>query len=339
MNIVVISPPILRTPPEDYGGIEASAWVLCKGLAHRGHSVTLFGRHDSFRPPNGGVLLTYDDEKNLVSGFGNINLFDVVIDFTHEKYLSVAHPDWPVINTYSVMSLTGNGINPVFISRGQKAGKFPNVDGPVIHYGLDLDEYPMYEGPRDDYLLYMGQVIPEKRVEWACEAAIATNRPLVIAGPWWGGPDYDKILNDYRDKYPDLIRVVGSVGGQQKIGLLQKAHALIHPVGAKEWCEAGAIVVLESLAVGTPVIVSDNGCLPEYVLEDNTGSLSVSPVGFMSSTLDGFIQGVSYNIDPKNCRRRAEDFSMARMSKEYEDLAIKVMGGLRWNTGASSNVS
>ena len=335
MNIAVISPPILRTPPEDYGGIEASAWVLCKGLAHRGHVVTLFGRHDSFRPPDKGVLLVYDDEKSLVAGFGNdIGLFDAVIDFTHEKFLSMAHPNWPIINCYSVMSLTGNGINPVFISHGQKAGKFHNIEGPVIYYGLDLDEYPLFTGRRNDYLLYMGMVIPEKRVEWACEVAIQTGHPLVIAGPWWGGPDYDAVLNRYRNEYPNLIKVVGSIGGQAKIELLQHAYTLIHPVGAKGWCEAGAIVALEALACGTPVLASNNGCLPEYILDEDTLKAG-HKVGAICATLDEMVEAVRASVPmycfAHWCRYRAEDFSMVLMAERYEALAIEVMNGKRWN--------
>src|SRR4030067_787333 len=81
------------------------------------------------------------------------------------------------------------------------------------------------------------------------------------------------MLHDYQERFSHLISMNSDIGGQDKIRALQHAYALIHPVGALNWCEAGAIVVLDALAVGTPCLVSDNGCLPEYV-DDIVGCCS-----------------------------------------------------------------
>src|SRR3990167_6945764 len=139
------------------------------------------------------------------------------------------------------MSMMGTGLNLVCISHGQAKDKFRQYESVVIHYGLYLDEYPMYTGRRDDYLVYLGQLIPEKRIEWACEVSLATKRPLYIYGPGWGPAEYHDLLRDYESKSNGLIQIRGEIGGQEKIEILQHAYALIHPVGAIGWCEAGAI--------------------------------------------------------------------------------------------------
>ena len=324
MNLIVIATPLIEIPPSSYSGMEREAGFLAKGLRLRGHDVTLYAKTGSTAPLD-CRLVEYDDEKDLSSLISEKN-FDAAIDFTHEKYLSVAHPDWPVINNFQIMSLTGNGINPVFISHGQKKAKFPNTEGPIIYYGLDLDEYPFYDGARDGYLLFMGQVIREKRIEWACQVAIATNRRLKIYGPQWGPPEYTQLLRDYQEKHPDLIELNDSIGGQEKIDALSKAYALIHPVGGMGWAEAGAIVILEAMAVGTPIIGSDNGCIPEYLDVE-------PPVGFVCNSVQDMVGVVDLVrlVRPKDCRKRAEYFTMDRMSQAYERLAEEVANGKKWN--------
>ena len=332
MNIVLISTSALRTPPEGdrYGGMEREAWWLADGLGKRGHTVTLVA-HPNSQKPYGGNLVNWTDERQIhlvVDAINEIGPQDVWIDMSHDHLLSVYRPDLPQVNYFSIMSLTGKGINPVFISHGQKVTKFPSVDGKVIYYGLPLDEYPLYEGKRENYIIYLGQKIPEKRLEWACKVSINTRTPLHIYGPGWGPAEYHDRLRAYAEAHPKLICIWGEIGGWDKIDRLQHAKALIHPVGALDWCEAGAICVLEALAVGTPCIVSRNGCLPEYI-ED-----SPRRVGFVCDNIIEMCGAVALveDINPEDCRIRAMDFTVNRMVTEWESLARQVADGLYWNT-------
>jgi glycosyltransferase involved in cell wall biosynthesis len=337
MKILVISPPVLGTPPPDrgYSGIERVAAWLVKGLTELGHEVDLMARSDSLVPEN-GTLYGIKDERDIAdtikiiedSGPG----YSAILDWTHDHLLSLRRPELPIVNTSSVMSLTGSGLNPVLISRGQAAGiNFKDHETKVIHYGLDLDEYPLYVGPREDYLLYLGQLIDGKRIEWACEVALATGRPLRIHGPGWGRKEYHDLLRGYEAKSNGLIRILGEIGGQEKIETLQKASVLIHPVGGADtgggqWTEAGAICVLEALAVGAPCLTSRNGCLPEY--------MDGYQVGYAVDTLEEMIECMKHEamlFSPEDCRRRAEDFTYMKMARAYSDLANQVAGGLRWN--------
>ena len=336
MNICVISPPSLRTKPEDYGGMEFMAGNLAIGLSRLGHTIVLLARGDSMDLGSPHQTIGYEEERELPSviktglknGQGIEQWASVFLDFSHDKVLSSERLDLPIINNHQVMSLMGSGVNPVFISQGQKDEKFPGVEGPVIHYGLDLDEYPFYDGSRDDYLLYMGQIIPEKRIQTAIEAAVRAGIRIRVCGPWWGPEEYSQKLREMEERNPELISLENSIGGSEKIEALQKARALIHLPGDRGWCEAGAIVVLEALATGTPVICTPNGCLVEYLQVPE-------PPGILVGNIDDVVQAVGgvVSIMPRVCRKRVEEhFTQERFAADYEKLAKEVADGLRWNT-------
>ena len=61
---------------------------------------------------------------------------------------------------------------------------------------------------------------------------------------------------------------LGYVDGDFKLDLLARAPIMFHAVN---WHEPGSIVVLESLASGTPVLCTPNGSLPEFVAHGETG--------------------------------------------------------------------
>src|ERR1019366_1798179 len=54
------------------------------------------------------------------------------------------------------------------------------------------------------------------------------------------------------------------------IGLMADASALLCP---SQWYEGMPRVVIESLAVGTPIIASSIGCYPEMIVGGETGAL------------------------------------------------------------------
>lgn len=325
MRIVVISPSSLTTPPEMYGGIERQAWLIVKGLSFLGHHVDLIAKEGSQTPPNGD-LYTYSGDHDLMNAVNRAMRHGVhcFIDETHDKVLSVHEPSLPQITRYEVMSLMGNPSCPVLTSAGQRDAKFGGVDWPIINQSIDVGELPLYVGPRDNYLLYLGQKITEKRIDWACEAAAKTGTPLFIHGPGWGQPECHNLIHGYELLYPELIHNEGEIGGEEKLHKLQHAKALIHLPGALDWCEAGGIVVLEALAVGTPCIVSNNGCLPEYVKHGANGYVVNSIEEAISA-----IHAIDL-IDPVVCATSATKFDYRLQAGQYEDLCRRAARGEQW---------
>jgi glycosyltransferase involved in cell wall biosynthesis len=326
MNICVISTSALLTPPTAYGGIEKIAWLTVAGMSLLGHTVHLIAKRGSKTPPNGS-LFEIDNDHQVIEICDHLSeKYDtmIFIDESHDKLLSIIRPDYLQISRYQVMSLTGNPRCPVLISKGQRDAKFGGADWPIIYQSIDFDQLPLFPGKREDYLLYLGQKITEKRIDWACEVAAKTKCPLYIHGPGWGQPECHNLIRGYEILYPEYIYNEGEVGGEEKIYKLQHAKALIHLPGALNWCEAGGIAVLEALAVGTPCIVSRNGCLPEYVQNGANG--------FVVDSIEEAIDAVHYidNINPIVCAASVEQFNYRSQAKHYEDLCRKAARGERW---------
>jgi glycosyltransferase involved in cell wall biosynthesis len=316
MKILLCSTAAIACPPPGYGGMERAVGWLTKGLRELGHEVTVACKTGSTIEGR----IEGDSEPELAANVGAIiNDIDVIIDFSHDKVVAQTYPDKPQLSTYQVMTV-GWKRNPVFISKAQRAF-CKREDAPVVYYGLDLEEYPYYDGERDNYLLYLGSLIEEKRVHWVAELGQAVGAPVKVAGPRWQ-PEYWPTLERIA-RLPG-VEVLDEVGGPEKIELMQKARALVHPVGGRNWVEAGAIVVLEALALGTPVITSTNGCLPEYVRDRVNG--------FTCTSVDEMTQAYNllFMINPKLCRLSVEKFNYHAMAESYADLAERVVSGENW---------
>lgn len=316
MKILCVSTAAICTPPSEdgYGGMEREMDWLIRGLTELGHTCEVLAKTDS----RAGTLFA-DDEKDFPELVADrIDGYDIVIDFSHDKMVGRRWPDKPQINTYQVMTV-GHRVNPVFISRGQR--DYIGIDGPVIYYGIDLEVYPPNYDERKDYLLYIGSLITEKRPHWVAELAKKTGYKAIIAGPAWQ-PEYWEVLDGLREM--EHVTVLDEVAGDEKLELIRNAAALVHPVGGKGWVEAGAIIVLEALACGTPVIASVNGCLPEYIHENINGFLGVNVPEMMLG------MNKLWNITPKRCRLSVSNFNYLRMAEDYESLAKEVLKGKTW---------
>jgi glycosyltransferase involved in cell wall biosynthesis len=318
VKILLVSTAGVETPPACYGGMErAVAWVA-DGLRERGHELIVIGKSGSTYP---GIVTGETEQEFARIARDHIGGADVLIDMSHDKVVARTYRDQvPQFSVWQVMTV-GYNHNPVFISAAQKAF-IGRPAAPVASYGLNLDEYPFYDGPREDYLLYMGSVITEKRPHWVAELGKLANLPVVVCGPKWDDK-YWPILAEMEAM--EHVRYLGDVGGTEKLELLQKAKCLVHPVGARNWVEAGAVVVLEALACGTPVIATRNGCIPEYITDYMNG--------FMADSLTDMNIVLRYieNIPPVRCRDSMKVIWNHRaMAERYEKLAQRVINGESW---------
>jgi glycosyltransferase involved in cell wall biosynthesis len=109
-----------------------------------------------------------------------------------------------------------------------------------------------------DYLLYLGQVSTRKNVARLVEAAEGCPWPLVIVGPDGFGAEQ---VHDAIAASPHDIRLLGRLSDAEVGALVRGARALVHP----SLYEGFGLTVVEAMAVGTPVVVSGAGSLPEVV--------------------------------------------------------------------------
>ena len=107
------------------------------------------------------------------------------------------------------------------------------------------------------------------------------------------------------------IRYVGNLKGKRKLNFFARAKALLFPI---DWEEPFGMVMIESLACGTPVVAMRRGSTPEIIEHGVNGFLATTAKEFK-----GYMQRVG-EIDPANCRQTVEKrFSTQTMAKNYLD--------------------
>jgi len=112
----------------------------------------------------------------------------------------------------------------------------------------------------DDYILFMGRLAPEKRVEWLISSFQAlfprviedSNVRLVIAGGSSATPDYVRMLKEMSHNNPG-ITFTGYVVGAEKEELLSNALIFALP----SHLEGFPIVILEAKSYGICCLASD----------------------------------------------------------------------------------
>ncbi|MGW3788245.1 glycosyltransferase [Micromonospora chokoriensis] len=196
---------------------------------------------------------------------------------------------------------------------------------------VDADRRPRPE--KGEHLLILGRINPGKGQDVGARLAHRVGFPLVLAGPVGPyhrpadlaaagdearqNPDVRFFLDEVAPHVDgDLVRWVGTVAGQERDDLLASARASLFPL---RWEEPGGTAVVESLALGTPVVATARGCLPELIEHGRTGLLTAEEEDLGDLVL------ASDLLDPDECRRvAAQRFTPAVMAQRYVELYEQV---------------
>ena len=119
-----------------------------------------------------------------------------------------------------------------------------------------------------------------------------------LAGP--GADEDNPDVRYWREEVEPLVdgrrvRWVGTVAGEERDELVATARVSLVPI---DWEEPGGTAVVESLALGTPVVGFRRGCLPELIDDGRTGLL-VDPGD--EDALDAAVADAA-RLDPADCR-------------------------------------
>lgn len=124
------------------------------------------------------------------------------------------------------------------------------------------------EPERQEYMLYVGRLTPEKGIETLLNAHALQPFKLKIAGD---GP-LREFLESYSKAHSD-VEYLGFQNKEQVLGLLKKAKGLIF---SSEWLETFGMTIVEAFSTGTPVIAAKIGGA-EYLVEDGVNGLLYTP--------------------------------------------------------------
>ncbi len=337
MRIAQVAPLYEAVPPKLYGGTERVVSLLTEELVRRGHEVTLFASGDSVTSARLAAvteramrldaanreLLAADTIRQLDLVFGNARDFDVI--HCHVDYL--AFPFGGLVSTPTLHTVHGRldlpYLAPIYrqfkhvplvsISNAQRA---PLTDIGVtwagtVHHGLAPERF-RFAPNGGDYLAFLGRLSPEKQPDVAIEVAKRAGLPLRIAAKIDATDReyFERVMVPLLD-HP-LIEFVGEIGDGDKSAFLGGARALLFPI---DWPEPFGLVMIESMACGTPVIARPCGSVPEVVRPGVSG--------FIAESVPELVEAVRRvdTLDRARCRRDFEErFSVSRMVDGYEAL-------------------
>jgi glycosyltransferase involved in cell wall biosynthesis len=331
LRIAILSPVWFTVPPTGYGGIEWIVSLLAEGLVESGHDVTLFASGDSHtkaklasiyrEAPSELIGLAGPELHHALLCFERAGEFDVIND--HSGLLAAAlggAVETPVVHTvhgpldgeagvmYERIARVSPRVGLVSISMNQRKpcpelpwiGNCPNA--------LDFSLYPV-KPHRGDYLLFLGRMSPDKGCHRAIAVATELGAPLKIAGKCREAKELEYFEQYVEPHVGGAIEYLGEVTHGQKVELLQHARATLFPI---EWEEPFGLVMIESMACGTPVVATRRGAVPE-VIENGRGGIVVDDHRIMGVALEE-----ADRIDPLECRRYVEErFAPERMVADY----------------------
>ena len=337
MKIAQVAPLYESVPPKFYGGTERIVAYLTEELIKQGHDVTLFATGDS--QTSASLVAVIPEALRLKENCEDmlaphiVQLQEVV---ERSDDFDVIHFHTDYLNfpfTYSLkaphvttlhgkltipelqMIYTKFSDQPVVCISEAQCRPLPqaNFVG-TVHHGLPAELF--YQGTGEGgYFAFIGRISPEKRCDRAIEIAIATNTPLKIAAK------IDKADREYFEKkikhlfdHP-LVEFIGEINESQKQDFLGNAKALLFPI---DWPEPFGLVMIESMACGTPIVGWNMGSVPE-ILEDGKN-------GYIVNSIEEAIAAVEKIslIDRKNVRNVFEQrFTARRMALEYVDVYQK----------------
>lgn len=269
------------------------------------------------------IVHIYTNEEDTALPFAKLCNKPVV--FTHHdpfnflvKYKSV-FPKYPDLNWLSLS-----------LSQRKTMPKNTNWVANIYH-GLRSDAYMPVNKPTSDYVAYLGRIVKSKGVDLAIKAIKKYNKTakvplkLKIAGKHYADPGKDDYWKtEIEPELGDMIEYVGFIDNiKQKNAFLGNAKTLIIP---STFEEPFGMVMIESLASGTPIIGLDSGAIPE-IITSKTGQLVNKDID-ENKTVDRLVRAIQNidKIDRKACREDFEArFTLNRMCKDHADAYRKLI--------------
>jgi glycosyltransferase involved in cell wall biosynthesis len=340
MRIAQIAPLWERVPPPAYGGVELVVGLLTDELVRRGHEVTLFASGDSISLAK--LESVYPQALRLAPNVKEYGIYEMLqlsqvyeraheFDLIHSHMGCAALPFANLVKTPTIHTLHGiftldneklfsyaKNQPYVSISNAQRKPELDLNCVATVYNGIDPESHRFYPQPGEEpYLAFLGRISPEKGTHLAIAIAQQAGWKLKLAGK------VDVVDVDYFEQEVkplvdgEQIQYLGEANHFQKNALLGGAVGMLFPI---TWQEPFGLVMIESMAAGTPVIAMELGSTSEVIAHGKTG--------FLCHSIEECVEAIARlpQIDRYVCREHVlKHFSVQRMVDGYEAVYRQVV--------------
>ena len=336
LSIAFAMPPWFEVPPKAYGGIEALAADLVEALIGRGHTVFMIGAGEDGTQAD--FRRTYEVAPSerigealpeiLHSAWSNRHLGELDVDVIHDHSLAgpltargrkaptvvTAHgPLNGEMGSYYRAVCTDTSL--VAISDAQRQLASDVRWAGTVHNAIKVADFTFRE-EKDDYVLFIGRMDPDKGAHLAIEAARGAGRRIILAGKLAEPHEQAYFESEVKPRLGNDAEFIGEADMAAKQDLYGAAHCLVFPIC---WEEPFGLVMIEAMACGTPVVALRRGSVPEVVVDGTTGFVRDNPAD-LPTAIDE-----AGGLDPAACRRHIqENFDIPIMVAGYERIYVQV---------------
>lgn len=339
-SILFVSYPMLPVSDASCGGAEQMLWTLEHEMARRGAKTAVAACDGSFvtgeligtgrAPQESGSFESRATEHSrkvveILSG----REFDLVHDKSSFWWEHAGDSSAPVLATLHLprsfyperlfRTIPANVFfNCVSESQAREFRDVPRFLG-VVRNGIQLERFP-FTRTKQNYVLWLGRICPEKAPHLAIDAAQKAGVPLVLAGlvyPFeWHRRYFVREIKPRLDHAGESVTWIERPCFDHKVELIRNAKAMLLSTQAPE---TSSLVSMEAAACGTPVIAFSKGAIPEIVQHGVTGFL-VNDWKEMAETISD-----ADRLWPGDARGVAEqNFSSSKMADGYEKLYARI---------------
>lgn len=375
MKIAILSTPSVALPPIGFAGIERVVYELQEGLKQKNHDVTVYATGDSHissklkyfydKALDPSVKLTYNAYYFLNHVYYFMNdlekeSFDIIHFNDARRYSLYFHQylKTPFVTTlhgayavresdpYSIGKETRHQLELfkdlpfVSISNAQRKD-LPNLRYvKTIYNAVDSQIYEFSQSG-GNYISWLGRITPDKGLDTAITVAEKLSKKILASGFIDEGQKsyFESILKPLSEKYRKYFEFRGEIQEKQKNQFLAQAKVFLFPL---RWEEPFGLVMIESMASGTPVVAFAKGSVTEVIKDGQTGFIVNSSDQdirgnwiIKKTGIEGLCEAVEriyalpddqYRQMRRNCRKHVEEhFTVKRMVDEYEKVYQRII--------------
>jgi mannose-6-phosphate isomerase-like protein (cupin superfamily) len=300
MRIAMLLPVADHPAARAYALWTRSARDVSEALVQRGVEVTAVPVQDA-----GPLMPTYragvhgvESALRLAHVFQDADDYELIHDMIGFAALPYANfVNTPVLSTvwyemwkYAAGMYQGMNQRVHYLAPGEQDRKNGLHYQDTLPWGVPVKRTP-FHAIADDHLIYVGPLRQKAGVEDVLQVALRAERPLVLLGAVQDRVFFDREVAPHLDG--DRIRHHDDPASPEADRLVGQATAVVHVGGGVGMQQ---LALLDAIGRGTPVIAIDDGHVPDFVKDGQTG-IRCSSVDAAAAA----VQQVA-GIERKGCR-------------------------------------